>query len=86
MRTEVLCISVLRLRVGLTGCKNDLTPSPVVYSTDRSKAVALVLLLLFEALCSFVVPALLSFFFCMCCAASIVLTVFNSCLLFFLFY
>ena len=62
---------------------------PVVYSTDRSKAV-LVLFLLFVALCnrSFVVPALLSvvFFFYMCNDANIVVTVFSSCPLCFLFY
>ena len=33
-------------------CKSALNPS-VVYSTDRSKAVILVLFLLFVALCSF---------------------------------
>ena len=50
MRTECLCISVLRvaseLRVKLASCKSALNPS-VVYSTDRSKAVVLVLFLLF---------------------------------------
>ena len=40
----------------------SLPPPPVVYSTDRSKAVVLVLFLLFVALCSFVVPVLLSVF------------------------
>ena len=43
MRTEFLCISVLRVasgpRVKLAGCKSALNP-PVVCSTDRSKAVA----------------------------------------------
>ena len=47
MRTEFLCISVLRVasgpRVKLTSCKRALNP-PVVYSTDRSKAVVPVLL------------------------------------------
>ena len=42
MRTEFLCISVLRVasgpRVKLASCKSALNP-PVVYSTDRSKAV-----------------------------------------------
>ena len=42
MRTEFLCISVLRVasgpRVKLASCKNPLNP-PVFYSTDRSKAV-----------------------------------------------
>ena len=91
MRTEFSCISVFRVasgpKVNLPGCKSALT-HPVVYSTDRSKAVVLVLFLFFVSLCSFVVPALLSvvFFFCMCCDASIVVTVFNSCPLCFLFY
>ena len=53
MRTEVLCISVLRVvsgpRVKFAGCKNALNPT-VVYSTDRSKAVVPVLVLLFVAL------------------------------------
>ena len=42
MRTEFLCISVLRVasgpRVKLAGCKSALNP-PVVCSTYRSKAV-----------------------------------------------
>ena len=58
MRTEFLCISVLRVasgpRVKLASCKSALTPPPppppVVYSTDRSKAVVPVLVLLFVAL------------------------------------
>ena len=53
MRTEFLCVSVLRVasgpRVKLASCKSALTP-PVVYSTDRSKAVVPVLVLLFVAL------------------------------------
>ena len=53
MRTEFLCVSVLRVasgpRVKLTSCKSALNP-PVVYSTDRSKAVVPVLVLLFVAL------------------------------------
>ena len=89
MRTEFLCSSVLRvasgLRVKLDGCKSALNLQ-LVYSTDRSKAVVLVLFLLFVALCSFVVPVLRSVFFYMCCDASIVVTVFNSCPLCFLFY
>ena len=48
MRTEFLCISVLRvasgLRVKFASCKSALNPS-VVYSSDRSKAVVPVLLL-----------------------------------------
>ena len=47
MRTDFLCISVLRVesgpRVKLASCKSALNP-PVVCSTDRSKAVVLVLL------------------------------------------
>ena len=53
MRTEILCISVLRVatgpRVKLAGCKSALNP-PVVCSTDRSKAVVPVLVLHFVAL------------------------------------
>ena len=53
MRTEFLCISVLRAasgpRVKLASCKSALNPQ-VVYSTDRSKAVVPVLVLLFVAL------------------------------------
>ena len=48
-----LCISELRLasgpRVKLVRCKGALNP-PVVYSTDRPKAVVPVLVLLFDAL------------------------------------
>ena len=57
MRTEFLCFSVLRVtsgpRVKLAGRKKCFkpTPPPVVYSTDRSKAVIPVLTLLFVALC-----------------------------------
>ena len=60
MRTEFLCISVLRVasgpRVKLASCKSALIPPPppphppVVCSTDRSKAVVPVLVLLFVAL------------------------------------
>ena len=59
MRTEFLCISVLRVasgpRVNLASCKSALTTAPpprppVVCSTDRSKAVVPVLVLLFVAL------------------------------------
>ena len=53
MRTEFLCISVLRVasgpRVKLGSCKSALNP-PVVCSTDRSKAVVPMLVLLFVAL------------------------------------
>ena len=59
MRTEFLCISVLRVasgpRVKLASCKSALncTPPPTpppVYSTDRSKAVVPVLVLPFVSL------------------------------------
>ena len=53
MRTEFLCISVLRVasgpRVKLASCKSALN-LPVVCSTDRSKAVVPVLVLLFVAM------------------------------------
>ena len=53
MRTEFLCISVLRVasgpRVKLVSCKSALNPK-VVYSTDCSEAVVPVLVLLFVAL------------------------------------
>ena len=53
MRTEFLCISVLRVasgpRVKLASCKSALNP-PVVCCTDRSKAVVPMLVLLFVAL------------------------------------
>ena len=53
MRTEFLCVSVLRVasgpRVKLASCKSVLNPW-VVYSADRSKAVIPVLVLLFVAL------------------------------------
>ena len=74
MRTEFLCVSVLRVasgpRVKLASCKSALNP-PVVCSTDRSKAVVPVLVLLFvlcglfyEAICcmSFRVSFVLVFF------------------------
>ena len=50
---RILCVSVLRVasgpRVKLASCKSALKP-PVVYSTDRSKAVVPVLVLLFVAM------------------------------------
>ena len=50
---QILCVSVLRVasgpRVKLASCKSALNP-PVVCSTDRSKAVVPVLVLLFVAL------------------------------------
>ena len=68
MRTEFLCVSVLRVasgpRVKLASCKRTLNPT-MVYSTDRSKAVVPVLVLcgsFYEAICcmSFHIP------FCSC--------------------
>ena len=53
MRTEFLCISVLRVasgpRVKLASCKSALNPA-VVYSTDCSNAVVPVLVFTFVAL------------------------------------
>ena len=53
MRTEFLCISVLRVASGpmvkLASCKSALNPT-VVYSTDCSKTVVPMLVLLFVAL------------------------------------
>ena len=53
MRTKFLCISILRValgpRVKLASCKSALNPL-MVYSTDRSKAVVPVLVLLLVAL------------------------------------
>ena len=67
MRTEFLCISVSRVasgpRVKLVSCKSALNP-PVVCSTDRSKAVVLVLVLLFVALWFILRGDLLYVFLC----------------------
>ena len=64
MRTEFLCISVLRVtsgsRVKLASCKSALNPT-VVCSTDRSKAVVPVLVLL----CCFVVYSTMQFVVCL---------------------
>ena len=53
MQTEFLCFSVLRVASGhrqkLSSCKSALNPV-VIYSTDSSKAVVPVLVLLFVAL------------------------------------
>ena len=52
MRTEFLCISVLRVASGPwvnASCKSALNPT-VVYFTNPSKAMVLVLFLLFVAL------------------------------------
>ena len=55
MRTEFLCIYVLRVasgpRVKLVSCKSALNP-PVVCCTDRSKSYSLLLCgLFYEAIC-----------------------------------
>ena len=67
MRTDFLSISVLRVasgpRVKLASCKSALYP-PVVCSTDRSKAVVPVLVLLFVALWFFHRGDLLYVFLC----------------------
>ena len=69
MRTEFLCISVLRVasgpRVKLVSCKSALNP-PEVCSTDHSKAVVPVpvLVLLFVALWFFLRGDLLYVFPC----------------------
>ena len=65
MRTEFVCISVLRVasgpRVKMARCKSALNP-PVVYSTDCSKAVVSMLVLLF---CCFVVYSTRQFVLCL---------------------
>ena len=65
MRIEFLCISVLRVasghRVKLASCKSALKPS-VVYSTDHSKAVVPVIVLLFQC---FVVYSTRRFVLCL---------------------
>ena len=72
MRTEFLCISVLRIasgpRVKLAGCKSALNPLPlVVYSTGRPKAVVPVLVLLFVTVVystrRFVLPCVILFLY-----------------------
>ena len=67
MRTDFLCISVLRVasgpRVKLASCKSALNP-PVVCSTDRFKAVVPVLVLLFVALWFILRGDLLYVFLC----------------------
>ena len=81
--------SVLRVtsgpRVKLAGRRSALN-LPIVSSTDRSKLVVLVLVLLFVALCGFMVPALLSVFFSVCCGAGVGVAVFGGCPIYFLFY
>ena len=69
MRTEFLCVSVLRVasgpRVKLARCKSALNPA-VVYSTDRSKAVVQVLVLHFVALWFILRGDLFHVSFCSC--------------------
>ena len=69
MRTEFLCISVLRVasgpRVKLASCKSALTP-PVVYSIDRSKAVVLMLFLLLYLFVALWFQRVFLFFFSVC--------------------
>ena len=69
MRTEFLCVSVLRVasgpRVKLASCKSALNPT-VVCSTDRSKAVVPVLVLLFVALWFILRGVSLRVLFCSC--------------------
>ena len=61
------CIkSSIGTRVKLAGYKSALK-SPVVYSTDCSKAVVSVLFLLFVVLCSFVVPPCFLFLYVLWC-------------------
>ena len=73
MRTEFLCISVLRValgpRVKLASCKSALNPPPppprtVVCSADRSKSVVSVLVILFVALWFIIRGDLLYVFLC----------------------
>ena len=79
LRTDFLCIYVLRVasvpRVKLASCKSALNP-PVVCSTDRSKAVVPVLVLLLVAL-GFILRGDLLYFrvsFCVLCPISIAIT------------
>ena len=64
MRTEFLCVPVLRVasgpRVKLASCKSALNP-PVVYSTDRSKAVVPVFVLLFFGDLLYIFPCVILF-------------------------
>ena len=65
MRTEFLCVSVLTValgpRVKVASCRSALNP-PVVYSTDRSKAVSPGVSL---TLCCFVVYSTRRFVVCL---------------------
>ena len=93
MRTEFLCISVLRAasgpRVKLVSCKSALTrrppptpnltpPPPVVYSTDRSKAVVPVLVLLFLRGYLFYILPCVILFLCVFSPVSIAITSFGE--------
>ena len=68
MRTEFLCMSVLRVA----------SPPLLVYSTDRSKVVVPVLVLLFVALCFFFNEAI-CFKFCLVLFCSCVFQSFEHC-------
>ena len=76
MRTEFLYISVLRVasgpKVKLASCKSALNP-PLVYSTDHSKAVVPVLVLLFVALWFILRGDLLYIFPCVILCFSVLL-------------
>ena len=86
MRTEFVCVSVLRVasgpRVKLGSCKCALNP-PVVYSTDRSKAVVQVLFLLFVlVLCAVMLalwsPSSIAAHFSFCFTSCVVMQAFWS--------
>ena len=86
MQTEFLCISVLRVasgpRVKLAGCKSALNLM-VVYSTDHSKTVVPMLVLLFDALCFFYEPICFKYclvLFCSCVFFSVLLALRFPCL------
>ena len=91
MRTEFLCIFVLRVasgpRVKLASCKSALNP-PVVYSTDRPKAVVLMFLLFvglsgfFFSVCVVLLalwsPSLITAHFAFCFTSCVVMPTFWS--------
>ena len=90
MRIEFLCISILRVASGpmvkLASCKSALNPL-VVFSTDRSNAVVLVLFLLIVALsgcCVCIVmlalwsPSLIAAHFAFCFTSCFVMLAFWS--------
>ena len=85
MRTEFLCVSVLRVasgpRVKLASCKSALNPT----TPPPPPPPGSLFYWPFWGGGPGVVPTLCTFFFYMCCDAIIVVTVFNSCPLCFLF-